>query len=70
MAYANRYYAGWHNSLLTGYVYIDQWDYVGASPERLQLLADAISIVGVFDDWNSPIMGMRCSLSILNDRAD
>lgn len=69
MAYGNRYYAGWHNSTLQGYLYIDKFSYVG-SPEEVRLLWDGISVVSSFADWNNPIVGLRCDFEIINDRAD
>lgn len=71
MAYGLRYQCGWHSYKDTqaGYVYIYQEGYSGAV-ENLILKAGGLKIEYVWGDWENPIIGLRCSFEIVNNKTD
>lgn len=71
--FKNRYLAKWAGKEISGYLYIDEKDYVGTSPsddDSLRLVYDSISVNYMFGDWNDPIIGLQCEFELMNDKED
>lgn len=71
MAYGLKYQCGWHSftESQAGYVYIYEDDYSGAV-ETLKLISETLDIQYVWNGWEDPIIGLRCSFDLVNDKDD
>lgn len=71
MAYGTKYQSTFVSNALgvTGTLYIKEQDYTGSVTE-VRLQDNGISVRNVFEDTETPIVGLRCEFFVLNDKAN